>query len=269
MKKLFLTLIALATMCCVVCAQEYSPAQFRKMKEENVVPSKIITMQGDTIKGFLKRMIVPTPHDLGYDPNDFNNTVTRKVLEPIVQFPSKVMFISENDFLRVNISKEMYKIYTPKELKGYIYDYIGENLTFRSLKVSCANFTYNGYYFVQYVRDLTDGEVFYEYYFPFEGNEGLEPHDLESFTHAHHALYEPSKNRVILVEDEKPENFYEKRCPQIVERWKNDQYTNVSGKKGSKLNKWAKLAAKVDQSSQDKAREKAFEDYVNTCVDKR
>lgn len=267
MKKIVLSMLAFAAVCGNVLAQNFTEEQKEKMEKEDVVPSKIITNKGDTVVGFLQRMKVPTVYDLGY--NDDPNVVTVCVV-PSTEFARKIRFITEQDFNSERIKNNMYEKYTPKDIKGYIYDYTGENLIFRTLNVKCKNFTYNGQTFVKYVQDLANGEVYYDYYFPFNVQIGTPTLDeLEPFTHAHHAVYLPDTKKVILVEDQKPEEFYAKRCPQIVENWKNNKYTDVSSKKDSKLNKLSKLASKIDQTTKNKVRDTAFEDYVNTCINNK
>ena len=53
---------------------------------------------------------------------------------------------------------------------------------------------------------------------------------------------------------------------QILKKWNDNKYTDVSSKKESKLNKLAKLASKVDTGVQNEARLKAFQDYLDTCA---
>lgn len=268
MKKIILSLLALGAISSSLFAQDFTEEQIKKMKKENLVPSMIIDKNGDTIKGFLERMKVPTVYDLGYNDDPKVSTIC---VVPSTEFSCKIKFVSEEIFNSADrIKHSMIQNYSPKMIKGYIYDYTGENMIFRTLNVKCKNFTYNGETFVKYVQDLPNGEQFYEYYFPFNvqlGTPKLE--DLEPFTHAHHAVYLPDTKRVILVEDQKPEEFYKTRCPQIAENYKNGKYTDVNGKKDGKLNKLAKLAAKVDQTTSDKTRDKAFDDYIQTCVNNK
>ena len=266
MKKVLFFLSALF-FTSTIYAQQFTEEQLKKIQRENVVPSKIITKEGDTLPGFLKAMHTPTLRDLGYNPEQ---PAILTIVVPETEWGCKIKFISEADFNSEKIKHSMFKKYTPKDIKGYIYDYTGQNLIFRTKYVKCGNFTYNGDSFVKFNQELPDGEYACEYYFPFKANVSGSPtvEELQPFTRSHYAIYNPQTDKVILIEDQKPEEFYAQRCPQIVENWKNDKYTNVSSKQGSKLNKLAKLAAKVNQENKDEARNKAFEDYLNTCVKK-
>ncbi|MBP5421342.1 MAG: hypothetical protein J6Y78_02755 [Paludibacteraceae bacterium] len=266
MKKL-LSIAAIAFSALSVCAQEYTEAQLKRMDRERIVPSKVITKSGDTLVGYLRIMKVPTAKDLGYYPPEEHVNVI--VTAPEVEFSCKIKFLSEADFNGEKVKNSMYKTYSPKLINGYIYDYKGQNLIFRTVNMKCGNFTYNGETFAKYVKDLPNGEIFYEYYYPFNVNFGTPTYEeVEPFTHSHYAVYLPSTGRTVLVADQKPEEFYATRCPQIVERWKNNEYTDVTGKKESKLNKLAKLASKIDQGLKDEARKKAFDDYLKTCIEK-
>ncbi len=269
MKKVLFTLGALLS-ATTIFAQQFTKEQTKRIEEERIVPSKIITKEGDTLVGFLKAMHTPTLEDLGYDPAN-NGNVVLSIVVPETEWGCKIKFLSEADFNADRIKHSMYKKYTPKDINGYIYDYNGKNLIFRTKYVKCGNFTYNGNSFVKFNQEMPNGEYACEYYFPFKanvtgGNPSIE--ELKPFTRSHYAVYNSQTDKVILIEDQKPEEFYVQRCPEIVENWKNNKYTDVSSKKGSKLNKLAKLASKIDQDQKDEARNKAFEDYLNTCLKK-
>ena len=69
MKKLFCTIlicfVALSFLNAQNSEKKYTEFQYEKMNKERVCPSKIISLEGDTFRGFLKIMTLPTPRQIG------------------------------------------------------------------------------------------------------------------------------------------------------------------------------------------------------------
>lgn len=264
MKKVFAFVSTALLLSTSLFAQGTDEELDKKLRRENVVHGYVITQKGDTLKGYVRKMHIPTAKECGYDPQSNATTV---VSVPDAEFGSKVKFISYEDFAaKSHIHENDYTKCKPEKYKGYVYDVEGENLTFTSMKVKDGLLKSQN--FVHVVKELPNGELLVDYYMS-QGVDVLSGSptyaDVEPFTHTHPAIYDKSQNLVILVKDQKPEEFYKSRCPEIVTNWKNNKYTDVSGKKESKLNKLAKLAAKVDDSAKSEARLKAFDDYLKTC----
>ena len=265
MKERLLAISSVLLFSTSLFAQANSDDFAKKINRENVVRGMVINSKGDTLKGYIRKMSVPTAKELGCDPE---NKATTIVYVPDAEFGSKVKFISEEDFNAKNrVHENDYTKCKPEKFKGYIYDLDGENLTFVSLKVKDGILKSNN--FVRVVRDLPNGEILVDYYKSWGVDVLSGPptyEDVEPYIHTHPAIYNKESNLVVLVQDQKPEEFYKTRCPEILTNWKNNKYTDVSSKKESKLNKLAKLASKVDSGAQNEARLKAFQDYLNTCV---
>ena len=240
----------------------------KKISRENVVRGVVVTLKGDTLKGYIRKMSIPTAEQLGYDPKG-NGTVV-SVSVPDAEFGSKVKFISEADFnAKEHIHENDYTKCRPDKYKGYVYDVDGSNIDFISMKVKDGVMKKEN--FVHVVRELPDGELLVDYYMSagvdvsiFSGSPEYE--DVEPFTHTHAAVYVKSQGIAVLVEDQKPEDFYAKRCPEVLKKWKNKEYTKTSKSKSSLLSKLENAASKIDSDSRDAARMKAFEDYLNTCA---
>lgn len=265
MRKNFFAFTSVLLFSTSLLAQE-SEADFeKKINRESVVRGMVIDSKGDTLKGYIRKMKIPTAKELGCDPD---NRATTVVYVPDAEFGSKVKFISEEDFRAKNrVHENDYTKCKPDKFKGYIYDLDGENLTFTSMKVKDGILKQNN--FVRVVRELPNGELLVDYYKSW-GVEVLSGpptyEEVEPYIHTHPAIFMKDKGLVVLAQDQKPEEFYKTRCPEILKKWNDNKYTDVSSKKESKLNKLAKLASKVDTGVQNEARLKAFQDYLDTCA---
>lgn len=240
----------------------------KKINRENVVEGMVINNAGDTLKGYLKKMHIPTAKELGYNPNDKTTYIVGD-FTPEVEFGAKLKFISYEDFnAKKHVHNNDYTECKPKKYKGYIYDVKGENIEFVTLKVK-DGVGKPQEQFVRVVQDLPNGDRYIEYYMPVAlitvMGEAPSYEDVEPYIHTHKAVFIKSQGYVSLVEDLKPEEFYKTRCPEIAKKWSSNAYTDVSKKKDGALNKLARLAAKVDSGAQSEARIKAFDDYLNTC----
>lgn len=240
MKKLFCTIlicfVALSFLNAQNSEKKYTAFQYEKMKKERVRPSKIISLEGDTFRGFLKIMTLPTPRQIGAG-------VTKGAVysQPSVQthFGTKVKFITVFDFNSKKIKNRMYKTYTPNKIKGYIYDYEGDNLYFESHYVKTKESQYRGNSFLKMADTLSNGEVLCEYIYPLSLSQNSEPteEEVELLTTIHPAVYSPSEDKVYLVEEEDPSEFYANRSYELVKRWNSGYYQefwkNVLEKMGS------------------------------------
>lgn len=267
MKRIFGVALSALALAASVSAQNDEELQ-KKINREDVVEGMVINNAGDTLKGYLKKMHIPTPKELGYDPNDKTTYIVGD-FTPSVEFGAKVKFISYEDFnAKKHVHNNDYTDCKPKKYKGYIYDTKGENTEFVTMKVK-DGIGKPQEQFVRVVQDLPDGDKYIEYFMPVAlvtvMGEAPSYEDVEPYIHTHKAVYIKSQGYVSLVEDLKPEDFYKTRCPEIVKKWKDNTYTDVTSKKDSGLNKLARFAAKVDTSAQTEARLRAFDDYLNTC----
>ncbi len=230
MKRLFCVVLFCVFAILVVNAQtrgrKYTEFQYEKMREEGVCPSKIVSLEGDTFLGFLKIMDLPSPRQLGAG-------VTKGTVyaQPWVQthFGTKVKFISVYDFNSKKIKSKMYKYYTPKKIKGYVYDYEGDNLHFERHYVKTKNSRYRGYSFLRMEDTLSNGDVQCVYIYPLVTNQDseLSEEEVELLTTIHAAVYSPSEDKVYLVEEEDPSEFYVNRSIELVKRWNSGYYHNL------------------------------------------
>lgn len=277
MKRLFLSVIAAMAMCGATWAQEVDPTagednsqeetMEKKLARERVVKGYVINLKGDTLKGYMRKMYMPTMKSMGFTPED-KHVCTR----PDVQFGDEVKFIPEAEFLaKKHVHENDYTKVRPSKYKGYVYDPEELNMRFESMKVK------NGYskadmYFVQVVGELATGEQIIEFYMPIPPNNPVigpvTEEQAPDYLQTHPAVYVKEKGYAMLARDLK-EDYYKTRCPEVYKKWKNNDYTDVSEKKGGFMNKLSKFTAAVDDSVGDKVRLRAFNDYLESCAYKK
>ncbi len=263
MKKLFCVVLMYAVAIFVVNAQnkgrKYTEFQYEKMRKENVCPSKIVSLEGDTFTGFLKIMDLPSPRQLGAGVR--KGTVYS---QPWVQthFGTKVRFISVYDFNSKKIKSRMYKYYTPKKISGYVYDYEGYNLRFERHYVKTRNSRYRGYSFLRMVDTLSNGDVQCEYLYPLVSMQDSEltEEEVELLTTIHAAVYSPSENKVYLVEEEDPSEFYINRSAELVNRWNSGYYHNLWKDELEKRESYKQKSSK--EKKERFLRQVVWEDYL-------
>ncbi len=262
MKKLFCVILIYAVTIFVVNAQKkgrYTEFQYEKMRKEGVCPSKIVSLEGDTFTGFLKIMNLTSPRQLGAGVR--KGTVYS---QPWVQthFGTKVKFISVYDFNSKKIKNRMYKCYTPKKISGYVYDYEGDNLHFERHYVKTRKNQYRGYSFLRMEDTLSNGDVRCEYVYPLVSIQDLEltEEEVELLTTIHPAVYSSLEDKVYLIEEEDPSEFYVSRSAELVNRWNSGYYHTLWKDELERMNSYKQKSSK--EKKERFLRQVVWEDYL-------
>lgn len=267
-KVLLIASFMLSSVVSVVIAQELTAEQKKKMERAMLVPTCIITMNGDTVYGFSKRIYSSSRVDATNKSHDYT---------PNYYHQLDVDFISNDDFdANLKIKNSMLKKYKPSELKGYVYDYydyygerrVLESAHFKTIANSDMSIM-NGQYFLTYKATCKNGDKLYVVFLVYDRGfsvDGGRWEEIKDFTVPHTAIRFNGSKEVKCAEDLNPETDYP--CSVIAERAKNNIYTDVSSKEGSKLNKLSKFGAKMNSDNKNEMRKRAFKDYLESCADK-
>lgn len=269
MKKIF-AITAAMLFATNLFAQSPDPT---KLDREKVVKGKLVTMNGDTLDGYIREMFVPTFAQMKYayeNPNTISHAD--------VEFGCEVKFISKEDFdSKKRVHENDYTKCKPEKYKGYVYNYTGKALNFSSLPVKDGKKPKTC--FVDVKREISDGEYFVFYYKPigrkvniggFGNTMTADDEDMAEYTHPHEAIYFKDKNVVLLVKDIDPVEFYQTRCPEVYDKWNLGSYIDLNRKSNAfdKVDQVFRLGkAKIDPALNE-ARIKAFYDYLDICAKK-
>lgn len=195
MRKTLYAAMALIATICNASAQNFSAADVAKMNENNLVPGKIVTLKGDTLTGFLKKMNEPSTTFEG--------------------FGVRVKFVSANDFnANEKLSNKVFSSYNAKEIKGYIYDYTNTNRSFLSAKIKSVNL--QG--FVELGTRLPDGEYQCTIY--------TDPASKAYPATTTHQGLLTAKAEALMITEQNPTELYKTRCPEIAKKWTENYYSN-------------------------------------------
>ena len=237
--------------------------QWAILEERGFVPGKIITLTGDTIEGYIHKMKLPTEDEVIKERPDGG----KSAYAPEFQFGKNILFYAEKDFWNNYGDRKARQKYKAKDLAGYIYDYTGDKRVFESQLVKSMQMVISGRYFVEKVTDCKNGDRIYKFMLPVDVvNIHHTIEDVRCCFVEYDAMIPVGEKSVILIRDQIIKKFYAKRCPQVVEKFNNGDYTNVTDKKDSKLNKLAKLSAYVGSDEEkDAIALKAFIDYLKLC----
>lgn len=237
--------------------------QWAILEKRGFVPGKIITLTGDTIEGYIHKMNLPTEDEVIRK----SESGSLGAYAPLYQFGKNILFYEEKDFWNNYDNRKAKQKYKAKELAGYIYDYTGDKRVFESQLVKSMQMVVSGRYFVEKVTDCKNGDRIYKFMLPVDVvNIHHTIEDVRCCFVEYDAMIPAGEKSVILIRDQIIKKFYAKRCPQVVEKFNNGDYTNVTDKKDSKLNKLAKLSAYVGSDEEkDAIALKAFIDYLKLC----
>lgn len=263
-KKLLLSMCVMLFAAANISAQDsVLEDQWAILEKRGFVPGKIITLTGDTIEGYIHKMNLPTEDEV------IRPGLSGSVgaYAPEFQFGKNILFYEEKDFWNNYGERKARQKYKAKELAGYIYDYTGDKRVFKSLLVKSVEFLVSGRYFVEWVKDCKNGDVVYKFMLPVDVvNMHHTIDEVRRCFVEYDAMLPAGEKTVILIRDQIIKKFYAQRCPQVVEKFNNGEYTDVSSKKESKLNKLAKLSAYVGTSEEREVIAlKAFIDYLQLC----